>query len=142
VWCNGRSSWSTTGGVGLKIWLRLPVLLRIRHHPKTSDYAHSAIQLTPTRAAGDIFSDSDRFISLSPDPKMLNLVPDSFPENFPIRESNFCSDSSDHRSNQCFTYEMITQTHLTMEINLFQCEPSKQNIINIENIQRDMQSPQ
>ena len=118
MWCNRRSSWTSTGGVGLKIWLRLPVLLRVRHHPKTSDSANSAIQLIPTRAAGDIFSDSDRFFSLSPDPKMLNLVPSSFSESFQIRESNICSNSSDHESNQiypCFTYEMTTQTHLTME---------------------------
>ena len=100
MWCNRRSSWTSTGGVGLKIRLRLPVFLRIRHHPKTSDSADSATQLTPTWAAGDIFSDSDRFFSLSPDPKLLNLIPVSFPESFQIRESDFCSDSSDHQSNQ------------------------------------------
>ena len=104
MWCNRRSSWTYIGRVVLKIWLRLPVLLRIRrrHHPKTSDSANSAIQLTPTRAAGDIFSDSDRFFSLSPDPKILNLgvALGSFPESFQIGESNFCSDSSDHQSNR------------------------------------------
>ena len=97
MWCNRWFSWTSTGRVGLKIQLRFPVLLRIRHHPKTSD---SANQLTPTRAARDIFTDSNRFFSLSPDPKMLNLVLGSFPESFQIRESDFCLDSSDHRSNQ------------------------------------------
>ena len=92
MWCNRRSSWTSIGGVGLKIQLRLPVLLRIRPHPKTSGSANSVIQFTPTKAAGDIFSDSDRFFSLSPDPKMLNLDPGSFPESFQIWEFNFCSD--------------------------------------------------
>ena len=87
------------------------MLLRIRHHPKTSDSANSAIQHTSTRVAEDIFSDSDRFFSLSPDPKMLNLVPGSFPKSFQIRESNFCSDSSDHRSNQNLPMFYIWNDH-------------------------------
>jgi len=39
----------------------------------------------------------------------------------------------------CFTYEMTTQTHVTVGINLFQRKPSKRHI---ENIQCDMQRPQ
>jgi len=110
VWCNRRSSWTSTGRVEQKI--RLPVLLlRIRHHPKTCDSADFTNQLAPTRAAGDIFSDSDRFSCMNPDPKLLNLVPGSFPESFQIEESDFCSDSSCHRSNQNLPMFYIWNDH-------------------------------